>query len=107
MRLKNYYEKIRATEATLPEGFVVVVSQETSDGGRAGVRTETPRYVAARLIVEGRARIATEEEAGAFRETVVEARRAADQETAAKSVQLTVISASELKALKSPRTAKD
>lgn len=107
MRLRNYYEKIRATEATLPEGFVVVISQETPDGGKAGMRTETPRNVAARLIVEGCARLASEEEAKVFRETVLEAKRVADQETAAKSVQLTVISSSELKALKNPRPAKD
>jgi len=100
MDLKVYYQKLRQIEASLGEVYVVVVSQETPDGGRAGLRTEVPRATAARMIVEGGARLATAEEAGEYREKVAEAKQAADQAAAANRVQLTVISDADLRALK-------
>ncbi len=107
MDLKIYYHKIRQVEATLKEPHVVVVSLETPDGGRAGVRTEVTRSIAARMVVEGRARLATAEEASEMREHVAEAKRAADQAAAATRVQLTVVSDSDLRALKGgQRTSK-
>ncbi|MDX1980367.1 MAG: hypothetical protein SFV51_08865 [Bryobacteraceae bacterium] len=73
MDLRVYYRKIREVESGLPGEFVVLVSQETADGGKAGVMTEVPRYSAAKLIVENRARLATETEARAFRGEPLEA----------------------------------
>ena len=72
---------------------IVMVSLETSEGGKAGVRTEVPRAIAAKLIAEGRARVATEEEAHEFHEANREARAAHEQEEAAKRVQVMVIPA--------------
>jgi len=43
------------------------VSRETPDGGRAGVKTQVPRALAARMIVEEKADLATPEEAEEFR----------------------------------------
>lgn len=63
MDLRLYYQKIRETEATLSQPDVVVVSQETPDGGKAGVLTEVPRRMAAKLVVEGKARPADPDEA--------------------------------------------
>jgi hypothetical protein len=100
MDLKVYYQKMRQIEAALGEVHVVVVSQETPDGGRAGVRTEVPRLVAAKLIVEGRARLATAEEASEYREQTAEAKRAAEQAATAGRMQITVISEADLRALK-------
>lgn len=100
MDLKVYYQKMRQIEASLSEAYVVVVSQETPDGGRAGLRTEVARGVAAKMIVEGRARLATAEEAGEYREQVAEARRAVEQAAAASRMQITVVSEADLRALK-------
>lgn len=100
MDLQIYYKKIRETEDTLKDPSVVLVSLDTPDGGRAGVRTEAPRRVAAKMIVEGSARLATAQEAREFLEEKVEAKRQVDQLTAASRVQLTVISPSELRKLK-------
>lgn len=47
--------------------FAVVISRATPDGGRAGVKTELPRAVAARLIAEGKADLADPEETARFR----------------------------------------
>lgn len=67
MDLRAYYQKIRQVEAEMIDPSVVIVSRETADGGRGGVKTEVPRAVAARLIVEEKADAATPEEAEAFR----------------------------------------
>jgi hypothetical protein len=67
MDLRVYYQKIRKLEAEIVEPFVVIVSRETSDGGKAGVKTDVPRHLAARLIVEDRAEMASPEEAELFR----------------------------------------
>ena len=62
MDLKSYYQKLREMEAALPSDYVVVVSKETPDGGRAGTLTEVPRRLAAKLILDGAAELATEEQ---------------------------------------------
>lgn len=98
MDLKVYYRELREVEGKLPEPCVIV-SRETPDGGKAGVRTEAPRRVAARLIVSGAARAASAAEARAFQEEKQEARRAAEQLAAASRMQVTVIPSHELRNL--------
>jgi len=100
MDLQVYFKKIRAMEESLEDPSPVVVSLETQDGGREGVRTEVSRRIAARMIVEGAARLATAEEAREFQEQKTEAKRQADQLAAASRVQFTVISPNELRKLK-------
>ena len=100
MDLQIYYKKIRETEDGLKDPSVVVVSLETPDGGREGVRTEVPRRIAAKMIVEGAARLATAEEAREFQEQKAEAKRQVDQLAAASRMQFTVISPNELRKLK-------
>ena len=58
MDLRSYYRKLREVEATIPDEHVVLVSLATPEGGKAGVRTEAPKAIAAKLIAEGRARLA-------------------------------------------------
>ncbi|MBI1792240.1 MAG: hypothetical protein HYR60_32355 [Acidobacteria bacterium] len=99
--MKIYYQKIRELQRGIAEEYPVVMSLETPDGGKAGVATEVPRELAAKLVTDGRARLATEEEGRSFRAAKAEAKRAADQLAEASRVQLTVISESDLRALKS------
>lgn len=66
MDLRIYYQKIRKIEAAIPEESVVIISRETPDGGKAGRRTNVPRSLAARMIAEDRAELATAEEAAMF-----------------------------------------
>lgn len=100
MDLQIYYKKIREAEDSLNDPSVVLVSLETPEGGRVGVRTEVPRRIAAKMIVEGRARLASAEEVHDFQEQKLEAKRQADQVAAASRMQFAVISSSELKKLK-------
>ncbi len=67
MDLRNFYQTIRKIAAGIVEEAAVIISRDTSDGGRAGVSTEVPREVAARMIVEGKADLASPEQAAEFR----------------------------------------
>jgi len=100
MDLKVYYQKIRDLEQDL-KAATVVVSLETPDGGTAGLRTEVSARTAAKMIVEGRARPASSEEDREFQEQKAEAKRVADHVEASKHMQVTVVSESDLRALKS------
>ena len=57
MDLKAYYAKVKEVEARIPGEWVVVISRETPDGGKAGVRVEVPKRVAAKMVVDGRAEL--------------------------------------------------
>lgn len=100
MDLRKYFHKIHDLETKIVDAFPVVVSHEHSDGGKAGVLTEVTRLIAAKLIVEGGARLATIEESKQFQELKVEAKRQADQAIAAARVQLSVLTSTELEKLK-------
>lgn len=63
MNLREYYRRISAVEAEIDSAHVWVTSLETSNGGKAGVVNEVPRAMAARMIVDQQARLATEGEA--------------------------------------------
>jgi len=106
MDLKAYYEKLRRIEAEMTDRDVVVVSLETPDGGKPGVKIEVPREIAAKLIVESRARLASEEEAAVLRAETVETKRLADQAAAASRMQLTVLSDADMKTLKGRQRAR-
>ena len=97
MDLRSYYKKVRDAEASLTGDDAVLVSLPTSEGGIAGVRTEAPRGVAARLIAEGRARLATEDEAAEFRNGLKAARTQYEQDEAARRVQVVVLPAADAK----------
>jgi hypothetical protein len=97
MDLRTYYTKIRQAEELLTGEHIVVVSLETSEGGKPGVRTEVPRAIAARLIAEGRACVASDDEALEFYEKHRESKERIDQEEAARRLQVMVIPASDFK----------
>ena len=100
MDLKVYYQKIKDLERSFKAAHAVVVSQETADGGTAGVKTEVPAHIAAKMIVDGRAVLASDKEAKEFLEQKTEAKRTADQLQASTRMQVTVVSQSDLRALK-------
>jgi hypothetical protein len=97
MDLKQYFRKIRQVEATLTERFPLVVSLETPDGGKPGLISEIPRAEAAKMIVEGRAVLASEEEKEFYRHQQACAKEAAEKAELAKRVQIAIVSDHELK----------
>ncbi|HYL37179.1 MAG TPA: hypothetical protein VEV17_14780 [Bryobacteraceae bacterium] len=101
MDLKLFYQKLRKIEQEIADPHVIVVSHETPDGGRAGQRVEVPRGIAARLLLEGKARLANAEESAEFRAMAEAVRHEAEQRAAAERVQVNVITEADLRALKS------
>lgn len=99
MDLKNYYQKVRDMEATIPEPYAVVVSQATGDGGKGGVLVEVTRHVAAKMSVEGSAQLAPPEQAAAFQQRQAAAQKAAQDAAAATKVAVTMVSSDDLKKL--------
>jgi hypothetical protein len=100
MDLRAYYAKIREVADSLESDYAVVVSLETPDGGKAGIKTEVHKSLAARLIVDDKAVLATESE----REEYYSEQRAAAEQAAGEAesgrVHFTVISEADLKTLR-------
>lgn len=101
MDLRLFYQKLRKIEAEIAEPHVVVVSNETSDGGRAGQRSEVSRANAAKLLVEGRARLASAEEVIEFRATIEQARQDAEQRAMSQKIQVNIVPESDYRGIKS------
>jgi hypothetical protein len=91
MDIKTYFKKVRQVESTILTTCVVIASLETSDGGKVGSFTEVSKGLAARMITEGRGRLASEEETALFFETHAEARRSAEALAMAQKMQFTLV----------------
>jgi len=105
MNLKAYYQRIRDVEQTIGEPFVVLVSHTTPDGGKEGVLIEAPAQLGAKMIADGRAHLASPDQAREFRQKAADAKRLADDEAAASRMQVTIVPAAELR--KGTRPVKD
>ncbi len=107
MDLRIYYQKIREAEERMGGEHVVMVSHETADGGKAGVLAEVPKRLAAKLTVDGRARLATTQETQQFRKRQEQAKQAAEELAAAGRVQLALVPTSELEQLRNKAKEKN
>jgi hypothetical protein len=94
--LRAYYKKVREVEASLSGDFAVVVSLETTDGGKAGVTSEVAKLTAAKMVVEVRARLASEAEEEVFQQQIRDAKMAFDQAAAVNKMQFVVVPARNL-----------
>jgi hypothetical protein len=92
MDIRAYFQKVRAAEREIKEPYVIVVSLETSEGGKPGQATEVSRASAAQLIIDNRVRLATSEERAAFYKEGQDALVAAQEALMASKIQLTVVS---------------
>jgi len=99
MDLQAYYRKVRETAAQYPDKDLVVISRATGDGGKAGVYTEVPKQVAAAMVVEGKAEVAGQDEAEAFRKARAAEKERVEREQAAAKTPLSVVTTADLKRL--------
>ena len=107
MDLRQFFKKIREVEAGIVEQFPLVASVETGDGGKSGVLSEVPRYQAARMIVEGKARLASGEEKQVYIEQEAASRKHFDELEAAKRAHFALIGSPDLRPQQAPvRTPK-
>lgn len=95
MDLRQFYRKIREVEAAIEELYPIVVSLATPDGGIAGVLSEISRIAAARQIVEGKVRLANDDEQLAFLEQCDETRKMAERAAFARRMQVTLLTEDE------------
>lgn len=91
MDLRQYFKKLRDTENGLSDMYPLVVSLETSDGGKAGTVSEVTREQAAKLIVENCARLANEAEKKVYFDKQTSEKKAADRAEMARRVQVTIV----------------
>lgn len=91
MDLKQYFRKMREIEGSISEPFPVVVSLETADGGKAGMLTEVSRSNAAKMIIEGRALLASESEKASYWEQQAALKSAAEKAELSKRVQVAIL----------------
>ncbi len=108
MDLRVFFQKIRKLENELDGDYVVLVSNETGDGGRSGQTVEVTKPVAARMIVEGRARLATAEECKARQKALERAVEAARRRELLEKAPVRLLSDADIDALrtavKSPKS---
>ncbi len=99
MDLKAFYQKIRQMEESIEDEFPFIKSLSTEDGGKEGRLVEVPRSLAALMIVEGTAELASAKECAAARTRAAEQRKEEESRRRAAQVQFTVISDTDLKAV--------
>ncbi|MDZ4798330.1 MAG: hypothetical protein SGI92_09220 [Bryobacteraceae bacterium] len=88
MDIRAYFHKLRETERSIGPEWVVVVSNDTPNGGKAGRLIEVSRASAAKTIIDGSARLATEEETQNYRDDVARDVEQAQAEEEARRVHL-------------------
>jgi hypothetical protein len=97
MDLKQYFKKIKDTEESIEEQYPLIVSLETSDGGKAGAVVEVSRSEAAKAIVENRAFLANEGHKTAYYSQEAARRKSAEKAELSRRLQIAIISDSELR----------
>jgi len=91
MDLRRYYQELRQKEAEIEGKEIYVVSLDTPDGGKAGVITQVPKKLGCKLIVEGKARLATTEEVEQFEKEQAEKRAEFFNQEFARKIQVQVV----------------
>jgi hypothetical protein len=98
MDVKQYFRRLREIEESFIDRYPVVISLETPDGGKAGLLAEMSRSVAAKMILEGRAVLATPEQKAAYYEHQEATKKAAEKADLARRVQVAIIADPEFQA---------
>jgi hypothetical protein len=97
MDLKQYFKKIKDTELSIDEPYLLIVSLETPDGGKPGAVVEVSRQEAAKAMVEGRAVRASEEQKEVYYKQEAERKKSAEKAELSRRLQIAIISDSELR----------
>ena len=106
MDLRQYYQKISEKEASFKDPYPIVVSLDTGDGGKTGVLSEVTPAIAARMLVDGTAIEATEDQATEFRGLQAEERRLAHAAVEAQKVQIAVVTTDDFRRIKGGKPGK-
>jgi hypothetical protein len=104
MDLRQYFRKLRETEAAIADEFPIVISLETPDGGKPGIASEVSRLNAAKMIVEGRAMLADEAARAQFKERQLAAREALEKADLARRLQVAIVDQTALAQIRDRKT---
>jgi hypothetical protein len=99
MDLKQYFKKINETQAIIAEAYPLIVSLETSDGGKPGAMIEVSRQEAAKAIVEGRGILATLEQQAVYAAQEAARKVAAEKTELSRRLQIAIISDADLRSV--------
>lgn len=102
MNLRKHYEQIKAIRETISEPFVYVTSLETPNGGKPGCVSQVEADVAARMIVEGQARTATEDEILEYETECQKGRANAREEQLRHRLRITLVNEPEIEGASVP-----
>ena len=91
MDLKKYYAELQEKEASLEGKDLYVVSLATPDGGKAGIFTQVAKRLGCQLMVEGKARLASDEEVEAYESEQADQRAAIECEAFASRIQVRLV----------------
>jgi len=97
MDLRQYFRKIREIESSIEDRDALVSSLETPEGGKAGIVSEVSRPIAAKMIAEGRAVLATAEEREKYLRDLAERVAESERVELAKKVHVTLLREPELR----------
>ncbi|MBI4893433.1 MAG: hypothetical protein HY821_22620 [Acidobacteria bacterium] len=92
MELQKYFRELREKEAEISGKDIYVTSLATGDGGKPGVVTQVPKRLGCQLMVERKARLASEEEVAAFLKEQEVRRAEIDSQVYAQRLQVQVVS---------------
>ena len=101
MDLTAFFRKIRQLEKEIAGDYAVVVSNETPDGGISGRTANVPRTLAARMVVEGKARLATPEESARHHSEMARASEEGRKRELLGRAQVRLLSDGDIEALRS------
>jgi len=97
MDLKQYFKKLKDTESSIEEPYLLIVSLETADGGKPGAVVEVSRREAAKALVEGRAVRANDEQKEAYFKQEADRKKSSEKAGLSRRLQIAIVSDSELR----------
>jgi hypothetical protein len=107
MNLRAYFQKIREVEKAIVQDVVYVASLAGDDGGVAGIISQVTRAIAAKLIVDQKSRLATDEEVEELLARHEAIRRQMQEDQVSQRLQVAIVSDKQLEAMRAvPAPAK-
>ncbi len=100
MDIRGYFNKVREAEKLIDGTMAVIVSLDTPEGGKAGRSMEVGRSVAAHMMVDARARLATDQEIADYRASVEQDIEQARKALHASNISLTMMTDENMKNLR-------
>ncbi|BDC52085.1 hypothetical protein F183_A44000 [Bryobacterales bacterium F-183] len=104
MNLRAYFQKIREVEKEILKDVVYVVSLAGDDGGLPGIIAQVTRAIAAKLIVDQKSRLATDEEIETLLAYQEAERQKLQEQQAVQRLQVAIVSDKQIEAMRAKKS---